>query len=93
MKTKSYQFLIKSYLVSGFSLAELIMSSIIALVVMTMLGYGLYNLLRNDLSNNADAELVNNIRQFKSELHRCLIYSYRIPHSGYDSQDIFEADC
>jgi hypothetical protein len=32
-------------------------------------------------------------RQFKSELHRCLIYSYRIPHSGYDSQDIFEADC
>jgi hypothetical protein len=27
---------------------------------MTMLGYGLYNLLRNDLSNNADGDLVNN---------------------------------
>jgi hypothetical protein len=31
--------------------------------------------------------------QFKSELHHCLIYLYRIPHSGYDSQDIFEDDC
>jgi hypothetical protein len=32
-------------------------------------------------------------RQFNPELHHCLIYLYRIPHSGYDSQDIFEADC
>jgi hypothetical protein len=40
-----------------------------------------------------DVNKLNNLRQFKSELHRCLIYSYRIPHSGYDSQDIFEADC
>jgi len=34
-----------------------------------------------------------NSGQFKSELHHCLIYLYRIPHSGYDSQDIFEDDC
>jgi DNA (cytosine-5)-methyltransferase 1 len=32
-------------------------------------------------------------RQFNPELHHCLIYLHRIPHSGYDSQDIFEADC
>ncbi|ELS48237.1 hypothetical protein C789_1966 [Microcystis aeruginosa FACHB-905 = DIANCHI905] len=32
-------------------------------------------------------------RQFKFELHHYLIYLYRIPHSGYDSQDIFEDDC
>ncbi|MBE9073383.1 hypothetical protein IQ242_12720 [Microcystis sp. LEGE 08355] len=31
--------------------------------------------------------------QFKSELHHYLIYLYRIPHSGSDSQDIFEDDC
>jgi len=31
--------------------------------------------------------------RFKSELHHYLIYLYRIPHSGYDSQDIFEDDC
>jgi hypothetical protein len=33
------------------------------------------------------------IGQFKSELHHCPIHLYRIPHSGYDSQDIFEDDC
>ncbi len=39
----------------------------------------------------ADDDIVTG--QFKSELHHCLIYLYRIPHSGYDSQDIFEDDC
>jgi hypothetical protein len=31
--------------------------------------------------------------RFKSELHHYLIYLYRIPHWGSDSQDIFEDDC
>ncbi|EPF21663.1 NAD(P)H-quinone oxidoreductase subunit M [Microcystis aeruginosa] len=49
---------------------------------------------KGEISYNLNARVQNySMGQFKSELHHCLIYLYRIPHSGYDSQDIFEDDC
>ena len=32
------------------------------------------------------------IRQFKNEVHQCLMIIHRIPQKGFDSQDIFEDD-
>jgi len=47
-----------------------------------------------DISNKClETKTLLFVRQFKFELHHYLIYLYRIPHSGYDSQDIFEDDC
>ncbi len=31
-------------------------------------------------------------RQFKNEVHQCLMIIHRIPQKGFDSQDIFEDD-
>ena len=35
---------------------------------------------------------INEIRQFKNEVHQCLMIIHRIPQKGFDSQDIFEDD-
>jgi len=40
-----------------------------------------------------DGRFKSELHHYLIELHHYLIYLYRIPHSGYDSQDIFEDDC
>ena len=40
------------------------------------------------------ADILNSVkRQFKNEVHQCLMIIHRIPQKGFDSQDIFEDNC
>ncbi len=52
-------------------------------------GFSLYSALKN-LCHKQQPTLLN--RQFKNEVHQCLMIIHRIPQKGFDSQDIFEDD-
>ncbi len=43
-------------------------------------------------SNPSSRSALLDIRQFKNEVHQCLMIIHRIPQKGFDSQDIFEDD-
>jgi uncharacterized protein with HEPN domain len=45
-----------------------------------------------EAANNVSEPCQVKYRQFKNEVHQCLMIIHRIPQKGFDSQDIFEDD-